>query len=68
MNIKKYAGIIEPEIYEVYKNIHENPELGRKEIRTSAYIRGILEKYIPSEDILPFAETGFAFSFIYMRQ
>lgn len=58
MNIKGYAGQIEPEIYEIYKTIHENPELGRKEVRTSSLVRKTLEKYLPPKDILSFAETG----------
>lgn len=58
MNIKYYASKIETEIYEIYKNIHESPELGRGEFHTSRYIRENLEKYLSHEDILSFAETG----------
>lgn len=58
MNIKSYAGEIEPEIYEIYRTIHENPELGREEVCTSRLIRENLEKLLPREDILSFGETG----------
>lgn len=58
MDIRGYASKIEPEIYEIYKAIHENPELGLKEHQTSRLIRNSLEKYLSGEDILSFGETG----------
>lgn len=58
MKIKAYAGKIEPEIYEIYRSIHEKPELGLKERNTSQLIRENLGKYLPQEDILSFSETG----------
>lgn len=58
MDIKSCAGEIEPEIYEIYRKIHEDPELGLREFHTSRYIRENLEKYLPREKILSFGETG----------
>lgn len=58
MDIKSCAGKIEPEIYEIYRTIHEDPELGLAEFHTSRYIRENLEKYLSREDILSFGETG----------
>lgn len=58
MDIKSSAGEIEPEIYEVYRTIHEYPELGLEEFHTSRYIREKLEKCLSPENVRTFGETG----------
>ena len=39
MNITEWISDIEGTIYEVYKHIHENPELGMEEYNTSNLIK-----------------------------
>ena len=58
MNILKLISDIEANIYEIYKVIHENPELGMEEYETSRLIRKELSEQADCDEILLIGKTG----------
>ncbi len=58
MNIMKLLSDMEADIYEVYKTIHENPELGMEEYETSRLIRKELLENEDCDEILSIGDTG----------
>lgn len=58
MNILKLISDIEANIYEIYKVIHENPELGMEEYETSRLIRKELSEQDDCDEILLIGKTG----------
>ncbi|WP_349671877.1 M20 family metallopeptidase [Lacrimispora sp.] len=58
MNILKLISDIEANIYEIYKVIHENPELGMEEYETSRLIRKELSEQDDCDEILSIGKTG----------
>ena len=58
MNILKLISDIEANIYEIYKAIHENPELGMEEYETSRLIRKELSEQDDCDEIISIGKTG----------
>lgn len=58
MNILKQISDIEADIYEIFKTIHENPELGMEEYETSRLIRKELLEHKDCDEIISIGETG----------
>lgn len=58
MNIIELLSDIEPEIYEVYKYIHENPELGLEEYNTSRFIKKEIFENSDCDEIKCIGHTG----------
>lgn len=58
MNILKQISDIEGDIYEVFKTIHENPELGMEEHETSRLIRKEILEHEDCDEIISIGETG----------
>ncbi|WP_333646498.1 M20 metallopeptidase family protein [Lacrimispora sp.] len=58
MNITTLISEIEESIYQVYKQIHENPELGMEEHDTSRLIREELLKHSDCDEIKSIGSTG----------
>ena len=58
MNITEWISDIEGTIYEVYKHIHENPELGMEEYNTSNLIKQELLEHSDCDEIKTIGTTG----------
>ncbi|MCD8150969.1 MAG: hypothetical protein LUE92_15720 [Clostridiales bacterium] len=58
MKIKELLWQIEPDVYSLYRTLHENPELGMQEYCTSACVEGMLRKPGLCDEILHIGETG----------
>lgn len=58
MNIRKLTEAIEPEIYDVFCRIHENPELSMQEVETCALVKAELKRKVPSAVIREVGKTG----------
>ncbi len=58
MKIKELLWQIEPDVYSLYRTLHENPELGMQEYCTSARVEGMLRKPGLCDEILHIGETG----------
>ncbi|MEY8354505.1 M20 family metallopeptidase [Lachnospiraceae bacterium 54-53] len=58
LNIMKLLSDIESEIYEVYRYIHENPELGLEEYNTSRFIKKEIIENSDCDEIKGIGPTG----------
>ncbi len=58
MNITELVADVEEAIYEVYKHIHKNPELGMEEYNTSRLIRQELLEHSDCDEIKAIGSTG----------
>ncbi|MFT4107081.1 MAG: M20 family metallopeptidase [Lacrimispora sp.] len=58
MNITELMADMEGAVYEVYKHIHENPELGMEEYNTSRLIREELLNHSDCDEIKSIGSTG----------
>ncbi|MDR1070612.1 MAG: amidohydrolase [Gracilibacteraceae bacterium] len=56
--IKETVRKIEPEIYLVYRRLHENPEPGMEEYETSRFLRRRIEAGNLADELLAVGETG----------
>lgn len=58
MDIKKTIKEMEPELYDMYRYLHENPELSMQEYNTCAYLKKMLQNKTNVDRIVQIGETG----------